>query len=202
MRRGRSPGDDVGLRGPGGAREPITRSAHQGRPMTARLSPEFDWMYADVGRPTIPPERQLKASLLIGLFSVRSSASLRGVGPTCPLVLGHATDGASFDATVFVKNRLRLLEHQVGQQLFDEVVLAADRLSLLSDEHYHGGRHARGSDPQELQAARRRLPQMTATGATPRWTFMTARQRHAPGGGPSFGRARERRPGWCSWPMR
>ena len=38
----------------------------------ARLSPEFDRMYADVGRPSIPPERLLKASLLIALFSVRS----------------------------------------------------------------------------------------------------------------------------------
>ena len=42
----------------------------------------------------------------------------------------------SFNATVFTKNRQRLLEHQVGQQLFDEVVLAADRRSLLSDEHF------------------------------------------------------------------
>ena len=42
----------------------------------------------------------------------------------------------SFDATVFTKNRLRLLKHQVGQQLFDEVILAADRRSLLSDEHF------------------------------------------------------------------
>ena len=37
-----------------------------------RLSPEFDRMYADVGRPSIPPERLLKASLLIALYSVRS----------------------------------------------------------------------------------------------------------------------------------
>jgi hypothetical protein len=41
----------------------------------------------------------------------------------------------SFDPTVFTKNRQRLLEHQVGQQLFDEVVLA-DQRSLLSDEHF------------------------------------------------------------------
>jgi hypothetical protein len=42
----------------------------------------------------------------------------------------------SFDLTVFTKNRQRLLEHRVGQQLFDEVVLAADRRGLLSDEHF------------------------------------------------------------------
>ena len=42
----------------------------------------------------------------------------------------------SFDPTVFTKNRKRLLEHRVGQALFDEVVMAADRLGLLSDEHF------------------------------------------------------------------
>ena len=50
--------------------------------------------------------------------------------------LGMQLMERSFDATVFTKNRQRLLEHQVGQQLFDEVVLAADRRSLLSDEHF------------------------------------------------------------------
>ena len=50
--------------------------------------------------------------------------------------LGMQLMERSFDATVFTKNRLRLLEHRVGQQLVDEVVLAADRRSLLSDEHF------------------------------------------------------------------
>ena len=49
----------------------------------ARLSPEFDRMYADVGRPSIPPERLLKASLLMGLFSVRSEPSARSWTTTC-----------------------------------------------------------------------------------------------------------------------
>ena len=42
----------------------------------------------------------------------------------------------SFDPTVFTKNRKRLLEHRVGQGLFDEVVWEADRRGLLSDEHF------------------------------------------------------------------
>ena len=42
----------------------------------------------------------------------------------------------SFDPTVFTKNRERLLKHRVGQALFDEVVLEADRRGLLSDEHF------------------------------------------------------------------
>ena len=104
-----------------------------------RLSPEFDRMYADVGRPSIPPERLLKASLLIGLFSVRSErAFCEELDDTLLFrwFLGMQLMERSFDATVFTKNRQRLLEHRVGQQLFDEVVLAADRQSLLSDEHF------------------------------------------------------------------
>ena len=104
-----------------------------------RLSPEFDRLYTDVGRPSIPPERLLKASLLIGLFSVRSGRAF------CEELdyellfrwfLGMQLMERSFDATVCTKDRQRLLEHRVGQQLFDEVVLAADRRSLLSDEHF------------------------------------------------------------------
>ena len=105
----------------------------------ARLSPEFDRMYAEVGRPSIPPERLLKASLLIALFSVRSERAFceeLDYNLLFRWFLGMQLLERSFDATVFTKNRLRLLEHQVGQQLFDEVVLAADRRSLLSDEHF------------------------------------------------------------------
>ena len=108
----------------------------------ARLSPEFDRMYADVGRPSIPPERLLKASLLIALFSVRSERAFCEELDDNLLFrwfLGMQLMERSFDATVFTKNRQRLLEHQVGQQLFDEVVLAADWRSLLSDEHFTVG---------------------------------------------------------------
>ena len=105
----------------------------------ARLSPEFDRMYAEVGRPSIPPERLLKASLLISLYSVRSERAF------CEQLeynllfrwfLGMNLMEPSFDPTVFTKNRERLLKHRVGQALFDEVVLEADRKGLLSDEHF------------------------------------------------------------------
>ena len=104
-----------------------------------RLSPEFDRMYADVGRPSIPPERLLKASLLIALYSVRSERVFceeLDYNLLFRWFLGMQLMERSFDATVFTKNRQRVLERRVGQQLFDEVVLAADRRSLLSDEHF------------------------------------------------------------------
>ena len=105
----------------------------------AQLSPEFDRMYAQVGRPSIPPERLLKASLLISLYSVRSE---RGFCEQLDYnllfrwFLGMNLIEPSFDPTVFTKNRERLLKHRVGQALFDEVVLEADRRGLLSDEHF------------------------------------------------------------------
>ena len=104
-----------------------------------RLSGEFDRMYADVGRPSIPPEQLLKASLLIALYSVRSERAF------CEQLeynllfrwfLGMNLMERSFDPTVFTKNRKRLLEHRAGQQLFDEVVGEAHGRGLLSDEHF------------------------------------------------------------------
>ena len=90
------------------------------------LAPNLDRMYADVGRPSIPPERLLKSSLLIALYSVRSE---RGFCEQLDYnllfrwFLGMNLVEPSFDATTFTKNRERLLKHRVGQALFDEVVL-------------------------------------------------------------------------------
>jgi transposase len=103
------------------------------------LSDSFDRMYAQGGRRSIPPERLLKASLLIPLYSIRSERQLceqleynllfrwfLDMDPWEPV----------FDPTSFTKNRQRLLRHRVGQELFDEVVAAAHERGLLSDEHF------------------------------------------------------------------
>jgi transposase len=103
------------------------------------LSPEFDRMYADLCRPSIPPERLLKSSLLIALYSVRSERAFceqLDYNLLFRWFLGMNLVEPSFDATTFTKNRERLLKHRVGQALFDEVVLEADRRGLLSDEHF------------------------------------------------------------------
>jgi transposase len=103
------------------------------------LSPVFDQMYATGGRPSIPPERLLKASLLIALYSVRSERAF------CEELDYHLLFRwfldmqllePSFDQTTFSKNRQRLLGHAVAQRFFDEVVRQADGLGLLSDEHF------------------------------------------------------------------
>ena len=105
----------------------------------AELSPTFDEMYGAGGRPSIPPERLLKASLLIALYSVRSERAF------CEQLdydllwrwfLDMSLMEPSFDQSTFSKNRGRLLKHVVAQQFFDEIVRQANALGLLSDEHF------------------------------------------------------------------
>ncbi len=104
-----------------------------------RLSPVFSKMYSHTGRPSIPPERILKSMLLIALYSVRSERQF------CEqldynllfrwfLEMNLAEPG--FDATVFTKNRERLMEHEVGRLFFDAVVKRARSASLMSDDHF------------------------------------------------------------------
>ena len=103
------------------------------------LSPEFDRLYSKIGRPSIPPERLLKSSLLIALFSVRSERAFceeLDYNLLFRWFLDMGVFESSFDVTVFTKNRQRLLDGRVGQQLFDEVVAAAHERGLLSDEHF------------------------------------------------------------------
>ena len=103
------------------------------------LSPDLERMYATVGRPSLPPERLVKSSLLIALYSVRSERAFceqLDYNLLFRWFLGMNPVEPSFDPTTFTKNRERLLQHRVGQTLFDEVVLEADRQGLLSDEHF------------------------------------------------------------------
>jgi len=105
----------------------------------ARLSPLFNAMYAERGRPSIPPEHLLKASLLIAFYSIRSERQF------CErlrydllfkwfLDLNIADPG--FDASSFSKNRERLLEHAMAHAFFAEVVAEARQRHLLSAEHF------------------------------------------------------------------
>ena len=83
-----------------------------------RLSPEFDRMYSKVGRASVPPERLLKASLLISLYSVRSERAFceeLEYNLLFRWFLDMNLMERSFDPTVFTKNRNRLLEHRTGQ---------------------------------------------------------------------------------------
>ena len=84
----------------------------------AGLSVEFDQIYAESGQPSIPPERLLKASLLIALYSVRTERTFceeLDYHLLFPWFLDMSLMEPSFDTTTFTKNRKCLLEHRVGQ---------------------------------------------------------------------------------------
>ncbi len=118
---------------------PLRRIKRLADEALAELSPTFDAMYQAGGRPSIPPERLLKASLLIALYSVRSERAFCEELDYHLLVrwfLDMTLIEPSFDPTTFTKHRGRLREHAVGQRLFDEVVRQAQELDLLSDEHF------------------------------------------------------------------
>jgi transposase len=103
------------------------------------LSPLFDAMYSDVGRPSIPPERLLKSSLLMALYTVRSERMFceqLDYNLLFRWFLDMNMDEASFDATTFTKNRDRLLEFDVAERFFQEVVQQAKAAGLMSREHF------------------------------------------------------------------
>ena len=103
------------------------------------LSPLFEQMYSAVGRPSIPPERLLKASLLMALYTVRSErlfCEQLDYNLLFRWFLDLEMDEASFDHSTFSRNRARLLEHEVAGEFLRAVVQQARRLRLLSDEHF------------------------------------------------------------------
>ena len=103
------------------------------------LSARFDSMYAKIGRPSIPPEKLLRAQLIQMLYSIRSERLLMEDIDYSMLFrwfVGMNLDEAVWDATVFTKNRNRLLEGDVAREFLCEVVKQAQAKGLTSDEHF------------------------------------------------------------------
>lgn len=104
-----------------------------------QLSRRFDAMYARVGRPSIPPEQLLRAQLLQMLYSIRSERLLMeeiDYNMLFRWFIGLNLDDEVWDATVFTKNRDRLLEADVAKEFLAHVVEQARARSLTSDEHF------------------------------------------------------------------
>ncbi len=103
------------------------------------LSRVFDRMYSKVGRPSVAPEKILKSLLLIALYSVRSERQFceqLDYNLLFRWFLDMELMEESFDATVFSKNRERLMEHEVGRLFFEAVVGQAKEAGLMSDDHF------------------------------------------------------------------
>src|SRR5881628_2376407 len=104
-----------------------------------RLSSDFAMMYAATGRPSIPPEKLLRALLLQALFTVRSERQLMQQLTYNMLFrwfVGLSMDAPVWDVTVFTKNRERLLEGDIARAFLRATLVAPEVKRLLSSEHF------------------------------------------------------------------
>lgn len=121
------------------ADHPLRRVKAQADAVLGAMGSRFDAMYAEVGRPSIAPERLLKASLLIALYSVRSDrlfCETLDYNMLFRWFLDMSLEERSFDHSTFSKNRARLIEHDIAKEFFAGVIREARSRRLLSDEHF------------------------------------------------------------------
>ena len=103
------------------------------------LSPRFTELYSRVGRPSIAPEKLLRALLLQVLYTIRSERMLMeqlDYNLLFRWFVGLEMDDPVWNPTVFTKNRERLLSGEIARAFFDRVVAQARERGLLSDEHF------------------------------------------------------------------
>jgi transposase len=124
-------------------RVPLDHPLRSVRAMTdealRQLRPRFNSLYAKTGRPSIAPEKLLRALLLQALYSVRSERMLMeqlDYNLLFRWFVGLNMDDSVWDVTVFTKNRERLLEGDIAEAFFQAVLQQARERSLLSDEHF------------------------------------------------------------------
>src|ERR1700724_588459 len=99
----------------------------------------FATMYSEIGRPSVPPEKLLRALLLQVLYTVRSERMLMeqlDYNLLFRWFVGLNMDDAVWHVTVYTKNRDRLLQPDVARKFFDLVLAQAQQLDLMSDEHF------------------------------------------------------------------
>lgn len=105
----------------------------------ARMDDDFERMYSHTGRPSIAPERLLRAQLLMVLYSIRSEPQLMeqlDYNLLFRWFVGLEMDDPIWDVSVFTKNRERLIAGEVSQRLLEAVLVEAREHGLLSEEHF------------------------------------------------------------------
>jgi transposase len=103
------------------------------------LSPDFERMYSPIGRPSIPPEKLLRALPLQAFYTVRSERQLMeqlDYNLLFRWFVGLAMDAPIWDVTVFTKNRERLLAGDIAARFLPAVMGQSRVKALLSDEHF------------------------------------------------------------------
>jgi transposase len=120
-------------------RHPIRRIKALADEALGTMSGVFEEMYSSIGRPSVPPERLLKAQLLMALYSVRSDRQFceqLDYNLLFRWFLDLELDEPSFDASTFSHNKKRLIEHQAAQRFLAAIVEQARSRHLLSEEHF------------------------------------------------------------------
>src|SRR5713101_363441 len=122
---------------------PVDHPIRRIRVVVDAVLAEFDdkltAMYASSGRPSVPPEQLLKATVLMALYSIRSERAFcerLNYDLLFKWFLGLAIDGRAFDATTFSKNRRRLLDHEIADRFFAAVVGQAKLRRYVSSDHF------------------------------------------------------------------
>lgn len=103
------------------------------------LDGEFAAMYSRTGRPSVPPEQLLKATVLLALYSIRSERAFcerLNYDLLFKWFLDLPIEAPAFDATTFTKNRERLLSHEIADRFFAAVVRLAKLRRYVSSEHF------------------------------------------------------------------
>jgi transposase len=118
---------------------PIRRIKKVVEAVLADLDSEFDAMYAETGRHSVPPEQLLKASVLMALYSIRSERQFcerLQYDLLFKFFLGLNIDAEAFDHSTFSRNRERLLEHEIADRFFSAVVRQAHLRRYISGDHF------------------------------------------------------------------
>jgi transposase len=121
------------------AEHPLRAIKRDAGAVLGSLSREFDELYAEIGRPSIPPERLLKASLLIALYSVRADrvfCEMLDYNILFRWFLDMSLEEQGLDQSNFSRLRERLVKTDLACRFFDAVVSEARKRGLLSDEHF------------------------------------------------------------------
>lgn len=108
-------------------------------PILRDVSPQFEALYSQTGRPSIPPEQLLRALLLQLLFAIRSERQLveqLEYNLLYRWFVGLDLEAAAWHATTFTKNRQRLLDGAIASQFLARTVATAEQARLLSREHF------------------------------------------------------------------
>jgi transposase len=121
------------------AQHPLRKIRQVVNDALASLDAEFEVLYTDFGRPSIPPERLIRASLLQILFSVRSERQLMeqmDYNLMFRWFVGLGIDDPVWVPTVFTKNRDRLLTTEMSRKVMAAILAHREVAPLLSDEHF------------------------------------------------------------------